>query len=334
MRSYYKAQIDLVQERAQSMGVTMSDELYKPEGAFYIFLDLSDLIGQPLNKEAYAAVGAKETIQTDEDICYHLLFEEDFMICPASYFKSPAKNGFVRITCSGGDTQLNYIMDRILGQIHKAREAKKEKLQQALKEVRSQLKAVVESTPSASASEHEDLKRDEAHDTIAKIKSMLPAHLLQNVPRRESSGSASENVSPSYPSNASLSSSPVDNVTYSIRSVRNKFAFVEQEKSVKKSRQENREMLALLKNTKVLVHTLDRKAWNEYQEKSTPAAIKIQSLYRGYSWRKVYTELRAEKKHLEELRKKIVDKVARTIDTPSPDFPHQVDRWLCKKIKK
>ncbi|MGA2655449.1 MAG: pyridoxal phosphate-dependent aminotransferase [Gammaproteobacteria bacterium] len=143
MVHYYKPQLELVYKRAQDIGINMPDQRYKPEGTFYILLDLHELIGTPINKEATAAVGDKKLIETDEDICYHLMFEESVMLCPTSYFGLNTKKGFVRVTCSGGDTELNLIMDKLLDQILRARKVKNEHLLKALKESGVQLKNAI-----------------------------------------------------------------------------------------------------------------------------------------------------------------------------------------------
>ncbi|MFA6037444.1 MAG: aminotransferase class I/II-fold pyridoxal phosphate-dependent enzyme [Legionellales bacterium] len=143
MVNFYKPQLDLVYQRAHNIGINMPDENYKPEGTFYILLDLHELIGTSINKDATAAVGIKKLIETDEDICYHLLFEESLLICPTSYFGIDARRGFVRVTCSGGDTELNLIMDKLSDQVCRVRKAKYIQLLVAVKESGGQLKKAI-----------------------------------------------------------------------------------------------------------------------------------------------------------------------------------------------
>lgn len=152
MSSHYKPQLELMNDRAIKMGINMPDPTYKPEGTFYILLDLSDLIGQPLSSNTQAALGNKATIETDEDICYHLLFTASLMITPASYFGLPPQHGFVRVTCSGGDTQLNQIMNRILSQINIARIVKKQILLDALQQKISTLRSSINKADASSIS--------------------------------------------------------------------------------------------------------------------------------------------------------------------------------------
>jgi hypothetical protein len=257
----------------------MPDASYKPEGTFYILLDLSDLIGQPLNQAARAAVGKKERIETDQDICYHLMFEEHLMICPGSYFGLDTKKGFLRVTCSGGDTQLNKIMDRIAAQISIAREAKKKQLLNELAEARKILKQNI-------TNEHDSF--DIACDLMATIKELLPnplesaVHIQDDMKRRDSqasdkSNSSSEGSSSDTQNNsASASPPPSDSLALTLR-----------EKTTSAMKDENKKMSDLLRQTRELITKINPSALQPvrpvYTEKHTEAAVKIQKTFRGHS---------------------------------------------------
>jgi aspartate aminotransferase/aminotransferase len=110
---FYKMQVELATERLKKMHAQMPDPAYKIEGTFYVLADLSALLGTPFPADAQQVLGKKDTVTTDEDICYSLLFNDQVMISPLSYFGVDPHKGFVRITCSAGIAGINELMDRI-----------------------------------------------------------------------------------------------------------------------------------------------------------------------------------------------------------------------------
>lgn len=113
LSQFYRKQVEFVRERLKRMNAQMPDSTYNVESTFYIFADLSALLGSKIPPAAQRALGKKDVITTDEDICYSLLFDDQVMISPLSYFGVDAHKGFVRITCSAGIEGLTDLMDRI-----------------------------------------------------------------------------------------------------------------------------------------------------------------------------------------------------------------------------
>lgn len=131
--NHYKPQVELVFEGLKRIGASMPDPNYRPEGTFYTLADLSDLIGTPVPEEAKKALGNTKTIiETDEDICYSLLFKDGIMIAPLSYFGIDEKSGYLRITCSTGDTELKELINRLESRLKEARIFKYDQIKSAL----------------------------------------------------------------------------------------------------------------------------------------------------------------------------------------------------------
>lgn len=110
---HYQAQIEYADIEIKKMGIQLPDPLYRVESTFYIIVNLSTLFGQSIPLLARQAVGDRKIIETDVDICFTLLFEENLMLCPLSFFGIDPKLGFVRITCSAGIKGLTEIFNRI-----------------------------------------------------------------------------------------------------------------------------------------------------------------------------------------------------------------------------
>jgi len=111
--NFYRPKLEYVKRRLIEMGANMPDPHYNPEGTFYILGDFSDLLGEPLPESTFCALNKKGQITTDEDITYSLLFEDSVMIAPLSYFGMPKNKGYMRITCSGTDKELEKLMTRL-----------------------------------------------------------------------------------------------------------------------------------------------------------------------------------------------------------------------------
>ncbi|STY27871.1 kynurenine--oxoglutarate transaminase [Legionella wadsworthii] len=119
--SFYKEKVDYVVGRLKNMGAAMPDPLYHVEATFYVLADFSDMFGLPLPKESARVFQKSGLVKTDEDLAYYLLFEENVMITPLSYFGLSPYDGFMRITCSGREKELQDLMDRLEHKLFESR---------------------------------------------------------------------------------------------------------------------------------------------------------------------------------------------------------------------
>lgn len=122
---FYKKKVDYVIERLHAMGAVMPDPLYNVEATFYALADFSDLFGLELPSEAKRALQKTGKISSGEELAYYLLFKDAVMITPLSYFGLSKESGFMRITCSGNDSELQELMDRLEHRLLQARRDKK-----------------------------------------------------------------------------------------------------------------------------------------------------------------------------------------------------------------
>jgi aspartate/methionine/tyrosine aminotransferase len=125
---FYKPKVDFVSQKLQTLGAWMPDPLYKVEGTFYVMGDFSDLLGLELPQEAKRALGKLGKVSTSEELTYYLLFKESVMLAPGAYFGLPAKNGFLRITCSGSMIELSDLMTRLEQCLLQARRSQSDRL--------------------------------------------------------------------------------------------------------------------------------------------------------------------------------------------------------------
>lgn len=125
---FYRTKTSYVAERLRAMGASMPDPDYKVEGSFYILADFSDLLGLELPANAARALEKTGPVTTNEELAYYLLFNDSVMIAPASYFGLSKENGYMRITCSGTESELCELMDRLESRMIGARRIKKIKL--------------------------------------------------------------------------------------------------------------------------------------------------------------------------------------------------------------
>ncbi|MFA6036879.1 MAG: pyridoxal phosphate-dependent aminotransferase [Legionellales bacterium] len=121
LKLFYQPQIEYVQKRLQAMNAQLPDPDYKIEGSFYVLANLKALLGTPMSEAANKVfTNPTRIIQTDEELVYTLLFEDNIMLMPGSYFGLDPSLGYVRITCSIGERDLGKILDvieRRLGQL-------------------------------------------------------------------------------------------------------------------------------------------------------------------------------------------------------------------------
>ncbi|MDP3788754.1 MAG: pyridoxal phosphate-dependent aminotransferase, partial [Candidatus Chromulinivorax sp.] len=130
--NFYLSKVNYVAHRLQEMGASMPDPEYKVDGTFYILGDFSDLFGLELPSETARALEKTGTITTNEEIAYYLLFHDSVMIAPSSYFGLSKNDGFMRITCSGDEEELQELMNRLAARLFEARYNKKISLLNAI----------------------------------------------------------------------------------------------------------------------------------------------------------------------------------------------------------
>ena len=124
--NHYKPKIDYVRDRLKKMGAAMPDDHYQVSGTFYVMGDFSWLLGLALPPSTAKALRqSNDTMKTDEDIAYALLFEDAVTITPLSYFGVDPKKGYLRITCSSDDDELTLLMDRLESRLMTAFEMKR-----------------------------------------------------------------------------------------------------------------------------------------------------------------------------------------------------------------
>lgn len=121
LAKHYQIQVEFVQGRLKKMHAALPNPDYQVEGTFYVLANLRDLMGTEIPVAAASALGKTGPIISDVDICYSLLFEDQVMISPLSFFGAPSHLGFLRITCSGGIQLLTELMDRLENRLNQAR---------------------------------------------------------------------------------------------------------------------------------------------------------------------------------------------------------------------
>ncbi|WP_454781497.1 pyridoxal phosphate-dependent aminotransferase [Legionella sp. WA2022007384] len=123
--TFYKKKVDYVVARLKAMGAAMPDPSYQIEATFYVLADFSDMFGLPLPKDVARVLQRSGLVKTDEELAYYLLFEDNLMITPLSYFGLSKHDGFMRITCSGRENELHDLMDRLERRLFGSRKSKK-----------------------------------------------------------------------------------------------------------------------------------------------------------------------------------------------------------------
>lgn len=133
---YYLPMVNLIKDGLASIGAYMPDPAYNPTGAFYVLADLGDLIGTAIHPDAVHALPNVTHIDNDESLIYHLLFSQQIMVAPLSYFGGDSKKGIIRITCSDiGDCE------EIIKRLNKVLlEVRKEKCIKLAKDIKHSLK--------------------------------------------------------------------------------------------------------------------------------------------------------------------------------------------------
>lgn len=146
LATFYKKKVEYVTTRLQAMGAEMPDPIYKVEATFYVLGDVSDLFGLELPHESLRVLQKTGPVTTDEELAYYLLFTDALMVAPLSYFGLPKDSGFIRITCSGAEQELQDMMDRLEQRLVMARQLKKAALVDNIRKILPQLQMVDEHT--------------------------------------------------------------------------------------------------------------------------------------------------------------------------------------------
>lgn len=139
---YYSSKIDIVRKRLHTMGAELPDPSYIIEASFYIIADFSDLFGLELPDEYKRVSESTGFITTGEELAYYLMFNDNVMISPLSYFGLPDDSGLIRITCSANDEELRELMDRLENRLTYARLLKKDKLINQINHLLPELKII------------------------------------------------------------------------------------------------------------------------------------------------------------------------------------------------
>ncbi|WP_028389066.1 pyridoxal phosphate-dependent aminotransferase [Legionella fairfieldensis] len=142
LATFYKKKVDYVASRLQAIGANMPDPSYHVEATFYVLGDFSDLLGLKLPEEASRVFQKTGFVTTNEELAYYLLFTDFLMIAPLSYFGLPERSGFIRITCSATESELQEMMDRLEQRLILTRREKKEKLISEINTLLPTLKSV------------------------------------------------------------------------------------------------------------------------------------------------------------------------------------------------
>jgi aspartate aminotransferase/aminotransferase len=137
---YYEEKVTYVLRRLKEMEASMPDPLYEVEATFYALGDFSDLFGLPMPEESNQVFQKTSMVKTDEDIAYYLLFNDAVMVAPLSYFGLEKNSGFMRITCSASDAELEELMNRLEQRLIIARQIKKDSLIKIIHNLALQIK--------------------------------------------------------------------------------------------------------------------------------------------------------------------------------------------------
>jgi aspartate/glutamate/aspartate-prephenate aminotransferase len=105
MRSAFQKRRDYVVERFKKMRKNGTDiRLQPPEGAFYVFPDVSDIVGDGCEAEGFGPV------RDGDEFCRYLLEKAQVALVPGSAFGNPE---CVRLSYAASDDTLKEALDRI-----------------------------------------------------------------------------------------------------------------------------------------------------------------------------------------------------------------------------
>ncbi|MDB6096682.1 MAG: aspC, partial [Francisellaceae bacterium] len=123
MALYYKLQQKYLDKGLKILDIVINDENYKVQGAFYKLINLSCVLGYKIleldiliKMKKVGLILENDSIGTDEEIAYYILFKYHLMIAPLSHFGIDPKKAYLRITCSAGKSFLDNIL-KILSEL-------------------------------------------------------------------------------------------------------------------------------------------------------------------------------------------------------------------------
>lgn len=181
LATFYKIKVDYVIQRLLAMGAAMPDPLYHVEATFYALADFSDLFGIELPLDAARALQRTGRVTSDEELAYYLLFEDSLMIAPLSYFGLSDKSGYMRITCSANEKELNEMMDRLELRLFKARKSKQMRLMRTINQTLATLKKENHSLYKTTITNIELITQGEDNCLTLKIKNQALNKLQSNL---------------------------------------------------------------------------------------------------------------------------------------------------------
>jgi aspartate aminotransferase len=98
MKKAFQRRRDLVLE---GVGQIKGMKKYTPQGAFYLFPDVSEFFGKS---------SGERTIENDSDLCFYLLEEAHVALVPGSAFGSPNN---IRLSYAASDQALKEALSRM-----------------------------------------------------------------------------------------------------------------------------------------------------------------------------------------------------------------------------
>lgn len=109
--NWYRPKVERVKQILQKTGLDQNLPI-PTDSTFYVIANFSCLIGKQMHKKA-CAVRKREVIEADLDIAYHLLYEYGLAFCPLSFFGIDPTLGYLRITCSQQEEEMDILEERL-----------------------------------------------------------------------------------------------------------------------------------------------------------------------------------------------------------------------------
>ena len=111
--NFYKGKVNRVHHELQKLNLLPSCfGKYKPNATFYVIADLSYFKGKRIHPQAqYILKKTSNTIETDLDLSFHMLFKYGIALTPLSYFGFAPESLLTRITCSMEDEEIDDLIE-------------------------------------------------------------------------------------------------------------------------------------------------------------------------------------------------------------------------------
>jgi aspartate/methionine/tyrosine aminotransferase len=116
---YYAKNCEYIHGEMKKLGILLDDNI-KPEGGFYMLVNLSQLIGKKIPEAALEFIKKDNNlIENDVDIALSLMFgllqpeKEGIALVPASFFGVDANKGILRISYSPNINELTKLVERL-----------------------------------------------------------------------------------------------------------------------------------------------------------------------------------------------------------------------------